>query len=107
VASKIHDVVPIVFPSPYGIEAVLGLVYLPRLAVLYVIASQCFTTGRIEAAVGYCDAGQIVVGRSRDAPPLTVETGRHASALDVVDQRCSADGTGAQSRCPSETWELR
>jgi predicted ATPase/class 3 adenylate cyclase len=41
----------------------------PRLAFLYVIASRCFTTGRIEAAVGYCDAGQIVVGRSRDAPP--------------------------------------
>ena len=41
----------------------------PRLAFLYVIASQCFTTGRIEAAVGYCDAGQIVVGRSRDALP--------------------------------------
>jgi hypothetical protein len=44
-----------------------GAVDHPRLAFLYVIASQCFTTGRIEAAVGYCDAGQIVVGRSRDA----------------------------------------
>jgi tetratricopeptide (TPR) repeat protein len=41
----------------------------PRLAFLYVIASQCFTTGRIEAAVGYSEAGQIVVGRSRDALP--------------------------------------
>src|ERR1700761_9211932 len=30
----------------------------PRLASLYVIASTCFTTGRVEAAVGYCDAGQ-------------------------------------------------
>ena len=38
----------------------------PRLAVLYVMASQCYTTGRIEAAVRYSDAGQIVVGRSRD-----------------------------------------
>ena len=45
----------------------------PRLAFLYVIASQCFTTGRIEAAVGYCDAGQIVVGRSRDALPYGIE----------------------------------
>ena len=34
----------------------------PRLAFLYVIASQCFRTGRIEAAVGYSDAGQIVLG---------------------------------------------
>jgi tetratricopeptide (TPR) repeat protein len=38
-----------------------------------VIASQCYTTGRIEAAVGYSEAGQIVVGRSRDAPPYGVE----------------------------------
>jgi len=45
----------------------------PRLAFLYVIASQCFTTGRIEAAVGYCDAGQIVLGRSRDALPYGIE----------------------------------
>src|SRR5271154_1694280 len=45
----------------------------PRLAFLYAIASQCFTTGRIEAAVGYCDAGQIVLGRSRDAPPYGIE----------------------------------
>ncbi len=40
-----------------------------RLPFLYAIASQCFRTGRIEAAVGYSDAGQIVVGRSRDALP--------------------------------------
>jgi hypothetical protein len=45
----------------------------PRLAFLYVIASQCFRTGRIEAAVGYSDAGQIVVGRSREAPPGGIE----------------------------------
>ena len=51
----------------------------PRLAFLYVIASQCYTTGRIEAAVGYSDAGQIVLGRSRDAPPYGIE-----GALGVV-----------------------
>jgi predicted ATPase len=45
----------------------------PRLAFLYVIASQCFTTGRIEAAVGYSDAGQIVLGSSREAPPYGFE----------------------------------
>jgi hypothetical protein len=45
----------------------------PRLAFLYVIASQCFTTGRIEAAVGYSDTGQIVVGRSREALPDGIE----------------------------------
>src|ERR1700677_787770 len=40
-----------------------GAVDHSRLAFLYAIASQCFRTGRIEAAVGYSDAGQIVVGR--------------------------------------------
>ena len=45
----------------------------PRLAFLYVIASQCCTTGRIEAAVRYADAGQIVIGRSRDALPYGSE----------------------------------
>ena len=45
----------------------------PRLAFLYVIASQCWMTGRIEAAVGYSDAGQIVLGRSREALPYGIE----------------------------------
>ncbi|MCW2661110.1 MAG: cyclase [Mycobacterium sp.] len=45
----------------------------PRLAFLYLIASLCYLTGRIEAAVGYADAGQIVLGRSRDAPPYGLE----------------------------------
>jgi tetratricopeptide (TPR) repeat protein len=45
----------------------------PRLAFLYVIASHCWMTGRIEAAVGYCDAGQIVVDRSREALPYGME----------------------------------
>jgi hypothetical protein len=50
-----------------------------RLATLYVIASLCFATGRVEAAVGYAEAGQIVVGRSRDALPYGIE-----AALGVV-----------------------
>jgi predicted ATPase/class 3 adenylate cyclase len=50
-----------------------GAVEHPRLAFLYVIASRCYATGRIEAAVGYSDAGQIVLGRSRDAVPYGVE----------------------------------
>jgi predicted ATPase len=45
----------------------------PRLAFLYVIASLCYWTGRIDAAVGYSEAGQIVLGRSRDAPPYGIE----------------------------------
>jgi predicted ATPase len=45
----------------------------PRLVFLYVIASLCYWTGRIEAAVSYADAGQIVVGRSREALPYGIE----------------------------------
>ncbi len=45
----------------------------PRLAFLYAIASQCWNPGRIEAAVRYCDAGQIVLGRSRNAPPFGID----------------------------------
>ena len=45
----------------------------PRLAFLYVIASWCYMTGRIEAAVRYCDAGQIVLVRSREALPFGIE----------------------------------
>ena len=45
----------------------------PRLAFLYVMASLCYTTGRIEAAVGYSDAGQIVIGSGRDEVPYGIE----------------------------------
>ena len=45
----------------------------PRLAFLYVIASECYMTGRIEAAVGYSDAGQIVLDKSREAVPYGIE----------------------------------
>ena len=45
----------------------------PRLAFLYVMASRCYTTGRIEAAVGYSDAGQMVIGSGRDEVPYGIE----------------------------------
>ncbi len=46
----------------------------PRLATLYVMASLCYTTGRIEAAVRYSDAGQIVLASGGgDAPPHGTE----------------------------------
>jgi predicted ATPase len=45
----------------------------PRLAFLYVIASLCYTTGRIEAAVGYSDAAQIVLDKSREALPYGID----------------------------------
>ena len=45
----------------------------PRLAVLYVMASQCFATGRVEAAVRYSDAAQTVLGNGRDEVPYGIE----------------------------------
>ena len=44
----------------------------PRLAFLYVIASLCWAMGRIEAAVGYSDAGQTVVGNDCDEVPFGI-----------------------------------
>jgi predicted ATPase len=45
----------------------------PRLATLYMNASQCYWTGRIEVAVRYCDAGQTVIGTGRGEVPFGLE----------------------------------
>jgi tetratricopeptide (TPR) repeat protein len=45
----------------------------PRLATLYVQASLCWITGRIEEAVGYSDAGQTVIGTGRHEVPSGTE----------------------------------
>ncbi len=47
----------------------------PRLAALYLMASLCYTAGRVEEAVRYCDDGQFVLGRNRDALPHGFEGG--------------------------------
>jgi predicted ATPase len=46
----------------------------PRLAVLYTMASNCYTAGRVEAAVRYADEGsEVVLGRSHDLLPYGQE----------------------------------
>jgi hypothetical protein len=46
----------------------------PTLAFLYAMASSCWWPGRIEAAVGYSDAGQLVIGSGRhDEVPFGLE----------------------------------
>ncbi len=45
----------------------------PRLAFLYLMASQCYMAGRIEAAVGYSDAAQMVLGTDRDEVPYGIQ----------------------------------
>ncbi|MGO9281820.1 MAG: ATP-binding protein [Mycobacterium sp.] len=68
----------------------------PRLAFLYVIASQCFTTGRIEAAVGYSDTGQIVLNRSRDGLPGGIEAWLGAVYLAIGQPERMAELCRAQ-----------
>jgi predicted ATPase len=68
----------------------------PRLAFLYVVAAMCYTTGRIEAAVGYADAGQIVLGSSRDAPPHGFEGALGAVYLAIGQPERWAEWCRAQ-----------
>jgi len=48
----------------------------PRLPFLYVMASQCYLAGRIDAAVRYIDDGQTVIGGNRDPLPYGIDGGR-------------------------------
>ena len=57
----------------------------PRLAALYVMASQCWMPGRIEEAVRYSEAGQMVVGSGRDEMPFGIE-GWLGAAYLVIGQ---------------------
>ena len=68
----------------------------PRLAFLYAIASLCYTTGRIEAAVGYSDAGQIVLGRNREALPYGSEAMLGAVYLAIGQPERLAEWCRAQ-----------
>ncbi len=73
-----------------------GAVDHPRLAFLYVMASWCYMTGRIEAAVRYADAGQIVLGRSRDALPYGSEAALGAVYLAIGQPELLAELCRAQ-----------
>jgi tetratricopeptide (TPR) repeat protein len=46
----------------------------PRLALLYAMAAQCWMPGRMEAAVGYSEAGQIVFSEDCEVLPYEVES---------------------------------
>ena len=45
----------------------------PRLAALYVTAAQCWQAGRLEEAIRYSDAGQLVVSGGRDEVPYGIQ----------------------------------
>jgi predicted ATPase len=56
----------------------------PTLAFLYAMASSCWWPGRIEAAVGYSDAGQLVIGSGRhDEVPFGLEGALGAAYLYI------------------------
>jgi tetratricopeptide (TPR) repeat protein len=57
----------------------------PRLAFLYVIASQCWIAGRIEAAVGYSEAAQEYIGSGWGEVPYGIE-GWLATPYQVIGQ---------------------
>jgi tetratricopeptide (TPR) repeat protein len=57
----------------------------PRLAFLYVLASACWNLGRIEAAVGYSDAAQLVMRGGRHEVPFGVE-GALGAAYAAIGQ---------------------
>ncbi len=46
----------------------------PRLAWLHAMAAQCWMPGRMEAAVGYSEAGQIVFSEGSEGLPYEVES---------------------------------
>jgi predicted ATPase/class 3 adenylate cyclase len=61
----------------------------PRLAFLYVIASQCWRPGRIEAAVRYCDAGQLIISSGGHEVPFGLEGGLGVAYQAIGQpQRC-------------------
>jgi predicted ATPase len=75
----------------------------PRLALLYMLASLCYTTGRIEAAVGYSDAGQIVLGRRGDGLPGGFEGVLGAVYLAIGQPERMVEWCRAQLPRPRDT----
>ena len=69
----------------------------PRLAFLYVMASQCWVAGRIEAAVGYSDAGQTVIGNEPRRGAL-----RHRGLARQLHTCTSASPNGAVEWCRAQ-----
>ena len=47
------------------------------------MASLCYTAGRVEDAVRYCDDGKIVLGRNHDALPYGIEGGLGGAYIAV------------------------
>jgi len=75
----------------------------PRLAFLYVVASQCWRPGRIEAAVGYSDAGQLVIGSGRHEVPFGLEGCLGVAYLAIGQPQRCVECCRAQLACGRDT----
>jgi predicted ATPase len=85
----------------------------PRLAALYVMASQCHTTGRIEDAVRYSDAALTVKGSDRHEVPHGIQSWLSAAYLyigqpDRYVELCRARlAPDRENDSPRHTWYSR
>jgi hypothetical protein len=77
----------------------------PRLAVLYVMAAQCWGAGRLEEAVRYSDAGQVIVGDSADVP-FGLEGWLGAPYLAIGEPQRSVEWARAQLARGRDTHSL-
>jgi predicted ATPase len=76
----------------------------PRLAFLYTLASQCWRPGRIEAAVRYCDAGQLVIGSGRhDEVPFGLKGALGAAYMYIGQPERWVEWCQAQLACGRDT----
>jgi tetratricopeptide (TPR) repeat protein len=79
----------------------------PRLAFLYAMAAQCFTTsGRIDASIRYSDAGQTVLGRSRDTLPYGIDGMLGAAWVHIGQPERWADWCRTEIACGGDTHPL-
>jgi hypothetical protein len=82
----------------------------PRLATLHVQASLCWMPGRIEAAVGYADAGQTVICTGGEVPfglgaGSAVRTRSSASPNDTPSGVApSSHAAATPIHSPGQTW---
>src|SRR5262249_42433251 len=79
----------------------------PRLLALYLIAEFCYMAGRIEAAVGYSDAAQEMIGSGRHEVPFGLKGLLGASYVAIGHPDRWIRGCRAQLPNGSDTHPLR
>lgn len=70
----------------------------PRLATLYVMASQCHVAGRVEDGARYCEQAEAILSRCPDALPYGMESYLGWAYLFVGRPDRWADACSAQIR---------